>query len=138
MVIIDMKKIKDIFFNNSIVRFILVGGTSTGIDFIIYMILSQAIPLAASKAISMIVASIFSYVANKRFTFKDKDKTNLKYILRYYFVFAINLGANVGMNYMMFRLTGSKIVAFIFATVCGMTVNYLGQRFIVFNRNREE
>lgn len=117
---------------NDIFRFILVGGCSTGIDFIIYMLLSMNVPITISKGTSMITSSVFSYVVNKHFTFENKDKTNIGHLIRYYIVFLANLGTNLGINYLVYKYTGYKICAFILATFGGMTVNYLGQRFFVF------
>lgn len=80
----------------------------------------------------MILASVFSYIANKSFTFKNKSKENIRYLIRFYTVFAVAFAANLGVNYLVFQYTGYKIAAFILATLCGMSVNYLGQRFFVF------
>lgn len=124
-----LEKIKEI---RPIYRFLIVGGCSTAIDFIIYMLLSMWINISIAKAISMIVASIFSYFANKLFVFKDKNKTDVKYLLRYYIAFFCNLLTNTGVNYFVFYLSERKHIAFIVATFCGMLVNFLLQRYFVF------
>ena len=124
-------KIQELF-KSSVFIFILVGGCSTGIDFVIYMLLSCKLQITISKGISMIVASIFSYFVNKQVTFNNREKTNLRYIFRYYLVFAINFGTNLGINYLIYHYLGTKIIAFVLATICGMTVNYLGQKYFVF------
>ena len=133
-----IKKLRDMFLANSILKFIVVGGCSTIIDFCIYMILSIRVPITVSKGISMICASIFSYVVNKRFTFENTDKTDIHYLIRFYIVFAANFVTNLEVNYLIFTWTGKKLIAFVLATICGMTVNYLGQRFFVFNRKGEK
>lgn len=117
-------------------RFLIVGGCSTLIDFLVYMGLSIVIPISFAKALSMIVASFFSYFANKLFTFKDKNKTNVRYIISFYIVFIANLCANVGVNALVYNLTGKKSLAFIFATAIGMSVNFLGQKFFVFKNDK--
>jgi len=119
---------------NSIFKFLIVGVCSTGIDFIIYMLLSVRLSLNFSKGVSMIMSSIFSYVINKRFTFDNKEHTNLGYLVRFYIVFVVNLGTNMGVNYLVYMTTEYKLLAFVVATVCGMLVNYMGQRFFVFRR----
>ncbi|MCH5342433.1 MAG: GtrA family protein [Acetatifactor sp.] len=119
---------------NIILKFLIVGGCSTGIDFVIYILLSMKLPITLSKGISMIISSIFSYIANKSFTFENKDKTDVWYIIRFYLVFGANLGTNLGVNYLVFNCTGYKLLAYLAATICGMTVNYLGQKFLVFMR----
>lgn len=122
------------FLSNSIFRFVIIGGCSTIIDFIIYMLFSLGFSVILSKGISMVISSGFSYFFNKRFTFRNQEKTNLGYILRFYLLFALNLIVNVGVNARIYSITGHKILAFVFATICGMFVNYLGQRFWVFGK----
>jgi len=55
------------------IRFVLVGGTNTAIDFIILFSLFNLIglPVFYSNVISTSVALTFSFFANKTFTFKD-------------------------------------------------------------------
>ena len=51
-------ELKDKLLSSKIVRFVLVGGCSTGIDFVIYVLLSMQMPITISKGISMITASV--------------------------------------------------------------------------------
>ena len=117
---------------NKIIRFVMVGGCSTLIDLVIYIMLSMKIDISISKGISMVCSSVFSYIVNKNFTFSNKEKTNITYLIKFYIVFAINFATNLGVNRLIYTFTASKIIAFILATICGMTVNYMGQRLIVF------
>ena len=119
---------KETLLSSSIVKFLLVGGCSTGLDFVIYMLLSLRLPITVSKGISMILASVFSYVVNKQ----NKEKTNAVYLIKYYLTFAANFAVNLSVNYLVYSSTGYKLTAYVLATICGMTVNYLGQRFFVF------
>ncbi len=127
-----INKWKETLLSSSIVKFLLVGGCSTGLDFVIYMLLSLRLPITVSKGISMILASVFSYVVNKQYSFENKEKTNAVYLIKYYLTFAANFAVNLSVNYLVYSSTGYKLAAYVFATVCGMTVNYLGQRFFVF------
>ena len=132
-----MKRFVDKVSKNKIFRFLVVGGCSTLIDFIVYMLLSIRLDINLAKGISMIVSSIFSYFANKNFTFSNKDKTTISYLLRFYLVFGANFCTNLSINYLIFSNTGYKLLAYVAATACGMTANYLGQRFIVFERKNK-
>lgn len=130
-----MKKIIDKIINIEVFRFLVVGGSSTAIDFVVYMILTMKLPVNVAKTISMGISSIYSYFANKKYTFKNKDKTDIKYLVRYYIAFAFNFITNVSVNSMIYQKTQMKVVAFIIATACAMIVNYLLQRYFVFKRN---
>lgn len=129
-----MKEFIHKIITNKIIRFIMVGGGATLIDFVIYMILSEKLDITISKSISMICSSVFSYIANKTFTFSNRDKTNVIHFIKFYGVFLANFVTNLGVNRFIFFITDCKVIAFILATICGMTVNYLGQRFIVFRK----
>lgn len=122
--------------SRSAVKFVLVGGCSTAIDFVIYTILSAKFPITFSKGVSMILASVFSYTVNKRFTFSNHEKTNIGYLVKFYITFIVNLAVNLGVNYFVYQSTGYKLAAFVLATSCGMLINYLGQRFFVFGIKR--
>lgn len=121
-----------------ILRFMLAGGCSTALDFILYMALIQHMPVFISKGISMISASVFSYIVNKVFTFRSKRKSYGKYLVRFYIVFGMNLFVNTGMNWLLYRLTGIRMLSYIIATLAGMCVNYTGQKNYVFGETDVE
>lgn len=122
------------FLQNKFFRFLLVGSCSTAIDFVIYMLFSLRIQINIAKTISMLMASVFSYAANKLFTFQDTHKTNVGYLIRFYIVFVLNLATNIWVNYICYNSSENKVLSFVFATAVGMTLNYLGQRFFVFRK----
>lgn len=74
---------------------------------------------------------------NKRYTFKNNEKTNGKYLWKFYMVFGLNFGTNIYINYMVYEYTGHKMAAFVSATLCGMCVNYIGQKFFVFVKGKK-
>lgn len=115
-------------------RFMVVGGLSTAVDFMMYMLLSTKLSITTSKALSMIFASVISYILSKNWTFKSPGKYNSISILKFYIVFFINLVTNITVNNVVFEISNMKILAFLIATVCAMTVNFLLQRYWVFKR----
>lgn len=129
-----MSELFNKLYYSKVARFVFVGVCSTGIDFAIYILLSFYMTITPSKGISMICSSVFSYFANKIFTFEVKEKTNVVYLVKFYFVFAANFGSNLLTNYLLYNWLGSKVIGFIGATLVGMTVNYWGQKFIVFKK----
>ncbi len=118
--------------NASTVRFCIIGVCSTTIDFIFYMIFSTKLHILWAKCISMLISSVFSYFLNKSWTFRNTEKTNIRYLFRYYLSFAANIGTNTLINYIVFSLTQNKIPSFVIATACAMTVNFLLQKYFVF------
>jgi len=123
-------------FWSKVIRFLLVGGSSTLIDLLTYMLLVNYFPMELAKAMGMIIASLFSYIANKLFTFKNKEKTDLSYLVRFYLVFIANLVVNVSINSFVYWMTDVKMIAFVAATAAGMVVNFCGQYLFVFNQKK--
>ena len=115
-----------------ILMFIVIGGLATIIDFIIYSYLLDFISINFSKLISMLVSSLFSYFMNKIFTFNKGKNYNSKYLIKFYIIFLLNLLTNIFVNYYVYKWTSIKILAFILATLFGMIVNFIGQKFFVF------
>ncbi len=128
-----IKKLK----NTDIIRFLIIGGISTLIDYTLYMLISIKISIIIAKFISMLCACIFSFFANKNWTFSNKEKINSKMIISYIITQVINISVNTGTNYIMYNLTNSKTIAFIIATLIAMIVNYLLQHFVVFKGGKK-
>ena len=124
-----MKKNK---LENQILIFIIIGGLATTIDFVIYNYLFSFFSINASKLISMLSSSLFSYFMNKIFTFNKGKNYNSKYLIKFYIIFLLNLLTNIFVNYYVYKWTSIKILAFILATLFGMIVNFIGQKFYVF------
>lgn len=123
---------------NDIFKFIVVGGISTTLDFLIYMVLSNYIYLSVAKTISIIIASIFSYLGNKFWTFEDSQKTSIKKMSKYCLVIVANITTNVYVNHSVYILLNNKIIAFILATIVATIVNYCLQKRFVFKKQRED
>lgn len=84
----------------------------------------------------MLVSTVFSYILSKTWTFEYKKKIDVKHLLKYFLVLIINFIINCGVNGLVYRETHKKILSFILATFCAMTINYLLQRFFVFKEVR--
>ena len=115
-----------------ILVFLLIGGLATTIDFVIYNYLFTFFSINISKLISMLSSSLFSYFTNKIFTFNKGKHYNQKYLIKFYIIFLLNLLTNIIVNYYVYKLTSVKLLAFILATLFGMMVNFIGQKFYVF------
>lgn len=126
---------KDFFKRNiSFFKFCVVGGCSTLIDFAIYYALSVQIHLLLAKTTSMSCSMVFSYFFNKIWSFSSKTGNVRNEVPKYILTQIINLLINVSINYLVFKITKNKILAFVVATGLAMIVNYLIQRVYVFKK----
>lgn len=132
-----MDKIKKILnkIPKSFYRFVIIGGSATLLDFIIYMIISNYLDINISKMMSTGLASIYSFILNKKWTFADERKLSSSVVVKYIMVQIINILVNTGMNSLVFGITSLKIVSFVIATGVSMMVNYILQRLVVFKES---
>ena len=132
-----MKELLYRLWTSDIVRFVIVGGCSTLLDFFCYMYLQTHCSIVLAKLVAMLLASVFSYIVNKIFTFQFTDNANVQQIVKFYLVFIINITVNVFVNWWLFCTTGYKLLAYVCATLAGMIVNYSGQKYFVFNNKKK-
>lgn len=60
-------------------RFAIIGGLNTAIDFVVlFVLVALGLPTIASNILSTSTALVFSFFANKTFTFKDGNKSTKK------------------------------------------------------------
>ncbi len=125
-------------------RFIVVGVINTLIGAVAMFIAYNLFHLGywLSSAMDYIIGSIFSYFANKHFTFKS-EKKSAKEVIR----FVINILACFGLAYgiakpaMGWLLADIELSVSVFEQICmffGMGIfivlNYFGQKFFVFRK----
>ena len=113
-------------------RFCVVGGIATSLDFGIYLFLTHYIGPIVSKTISMSCSMVLSYTLNKIWSFSCKDTAIRKELGKYLFAQGINLITNVSVNTVALYFTQNKLVSFLLATAIAMAVNYLLQKNYVF------
>ena len=118
--------------NAKIIKFLITGGSSTLLDFIVYMALSSSLGITISKFMSMTISSIYSFFINKNWTFLNKEKVSSILVIKYILCVIINITINSFTNLLVYNLTGNKIISFIIATGVAMIANFLIQKEIVF------
>jgi putative flippase GtrA len=116
-------------------RFLLVGGTTVAIDFVVYVLLHRlGLPLTPAKTVSFVVATVCAYVFNRTFTFGARGGTHVA--LRFTLLYAAALLCNVGVNAVMLsQLPEGRVgivVAFLCAQAVSSTLNFVGMRYVVF------
>ena len=120
-------------------RFIVVGLTTVLIDLIFYLILILFIfDVSLSKGLSFTIGALFSYFANRSYTFKSSKKGLIRFIL-FILLYVSSLIANVLSNdiilNMLTHINYSLITAFLIATTISATLNFLGMKYFVFSSN---
>lgn len=124
--------------SHELLRFLLIGGTATLIDLILYLLLGLWMPASFSKFLSMSCSCMFSFFMNRRWTFKSQEKITVLQVTKYVMAQFINIGVNVGVNALaLYSLGAPKLMAFMLATGTAMALNFLLQKFLVFRTKPE-
>jgi len=122
------------------IRFLVVGCANTAIDFGIFITLSLFIPPVAANFISTSVALLFSYVANKKYTFKTHNLTGVRHIALFLSVTLVGLWGIQPVIIAVFHSlnhTYGAVVGKIIATGCTLVWNYLWYKFVIFKKPAE-
>ena len=126
-------------------RFGAVGVVNTALDFGILFVLVKVFKFSTigGNYISTSIALVFSFFANKKFTFKNNDKTQARQFIVFLVITLVGLWIIQpliisGIEYIIsgFALNSSfkLIIEKLFATVASLTWNYLMYRKFVFNK----
>ena len=121
-----------------IVKFGIVGLTSSFIDFVVYaffLFFLGVIP-SFSKVFGFVSGSLFGFVFNRKWTFRSQ-KSKKSTILPFAVLYIVSLTLNVVVNSGVLFLFGKSpsfiyLLAFILATGTSALTNFLGLKFIVF------
>ena len=127
------------------IRFGLVGVVNTAIDFGILLALVRVfgLPTIGANYISTSFALIFSFFANKKFTFKNNDKTQVKQFIVFLSITLVGLwiiqplvisGIELMIADFIINSSFKLIIAKLLATVASLIWNYLMYRKFVFTK----
>lgn len=120
-----------------LLRFLLVGGTSATITFGIYrgLMLFGASP-HPSLALGFVAGTVFSFFANRLFTFGVAAPSGRGEVLRFVLVYATALAAHVGVNALGLSLLGRSepaiAASFIVATCVSTATTFIGMKWFAF------
>ncbi len=124
--------------NNSgikeILKFIVGGGSAVITDAFLYALLKNALNISVAKAFSYIAGAAVGFIINKFWTFKSKRFKILE-ILKYIVLYICSACVNTIINTMVLHIVLNTVVAFLCATGASTVINFLGQKFIVFNKH---
>lgn len=130
-----IQKIISQFELNEILRFCVGGGSAVVTDFIIYLLLRNCISVSLAKIISYITGAAVGFVINKFWTFESK-KFKISEVFKYIVLYCFSAGANALVNKIVLFAFGSVIFAFLCATGTSTIINFMGQKFGVFKKER--
>jgi putative flippase GtrA len=114
-----------------IMRFVIVGCGAVLTDFVTYNFSLKLFPMSYSKIISFVCGSLVAFIANKLWTFEQKDNKSVE-IVKFSLLYSISLLLNTSTNKIIFDYSGDKAVSFIFATSLSTLINFVGQKYWVF------
>lgn len=116
------------------VRFGVVGLINTGVDFGAFVVLHNAwgVFYLLAQVLSYLVGTANSYILNKLWTFRSREKATGGQAFRFVIINGVSLAISLygiyALNQLHFSLLGSKLIA----TIGGVLVNFTGSRFWVF------
>ena len=122
-------------------RFLMVGITIVLIDLLVYsLLLFLELDTYISKGISFNVAALFSFYANKYFTFRSYTKSSFMFFL-FLILYLMTLSINVSLNEIVLSFIGDSMLSFSIAYVIAIsisaTTNFLGMKYIIFKPNNK-
>ena len=113
-----------------IMRFVIVGCGAVLTDFVIYTFSLKLFPMSYSKVISFICGSLIAFIANKLWTFEQKENKSAE-IVNFSLLYSVSLMLNTITNERVFDYSGDKVIAFILATSLSTLINFMGLKYWV-------
>ena len=90
----NLKLVKDKYFNYSMIRWSLVGITTTAIDYLLFILLYGVThSVYISNFLSAVVATSLNYLTHHKWTFKSQEKyskSGIKYLLNLIFWWVVS------------------------------------------------
>ena len=113
-------------------KFLFAGLAAVGTDLLVYYLLLNLLSTEVSKGVSFIIGSVVAFIINKYWTFKKPEKS-YKEMIQFGVLYGTTLGLNVMTNKIVLDYTDIVLVSFIVATGISTILNFVGQKWWVFN-----
>ena len=122
--------------------YIISGILATGSDYLVYnTIIHFSNIYVIAKAISFFMGTVIAFFYNKYITFKVPYHSKSE-IIKFFSLYITSMLVNVSINRFaiwglngIFALKISINLAFLFATIITVVINFLGQKFWVFKKH---
>ncbi|MBL1418934.1 MAG: GtrA family protein [Alphaproteobacteria bacterium] len=118
-----------------LIRFLIVGGLATVVNYIIFFILYKQFNIYynLASAIGFLSGLLVGYPLNKKWTYQA-DSSDKSQILRYGGVYACSLIISIGCLEFFVQVAGvSPVYANVGAIVVTTCCNFIGTKYFVFN-----
>ena len=117
-----------------VLRFLVGGGTAVVVDFCIYrLLLLLSWNMDIAKMISFICGAGVGFIINKFWTFERKQFV-IKEVLKYVALYTCTGVINAIVNRCTLSIINIQIIGFLVATGVSTVLNFLGQKYVVFER----
>ncbi len=120
-----------------ILKFCVGGGSAVLVDFLVYRLLDGYMSVLWAKGISYVAGAIVGFIINKLWTFESK-KFKFSEIIKYIILYAFSSVVNTLVNKFVLYLFTSVVFAFLCATGTSTIINFLGQKFFVFRKSKDD
>jgi len=119
---------------NQLARFLVVGLSAVGTDFLTYMAMVNigGLPTTPSKIVSFVAGAVISFILNRSFVFRADASPASRQAAEFAFLYATTLGLNAGVNAFSLDLGCAKSFAWLIATGASTVANFAGMKWIVF------
>lgn len=118
----------------------MVGVSNGVVDFVVYFVITRFLftfPefILPAKAISYLVATLWSYFANRTFTFKDSTPVTLGGIGKFYSTVGLGIVLNVGVQHVVVSmLLWHDLIGVVIAAGATAVWGFLFSKFYVFKK----
>lgn len=124
-----------------LLRFGMVGGIGFVVDATVLAIVHHGLgvnPFSA-RVFSIVLAAFTTWRLNRSVTFEPSDHGQVREGFRYYSVVVLSAGINYGIySATLLAINGfPPVLAAVAATLCAMTISYVGYSKFVFGRDRK-
>ncbi|MBK8395165.1 MAG: GtrA family protein [Leptospiraceae bacterium] len=120
---------------NRFIKFLIVGGTCTIINYAIFFVLLNyfGVQYLLSSAIGYTSGLVIGYFINKFWTYQVEKNSQEKFMFKYLLVYSASLaGSTVFLKILVDLLNFNPTLANIFAIGLSTITNFVGTNFLVF------
>ena len=121
----------------NIILYGIIGGLSAGLDFLVYSLLCKSgLHFQVANVISVHCGIFCSFILNRHYNFKIKDKTLLRF-LSFYVIGLIGLALSASLLYVLVDVSSwNEIYAKLVTIVAVALVQFVLNKFITFKKSK--